>query len=74
MKGRACGITPKPRPAPCPTCPQRTWRSIGGFMVMGCAPKGLRFGAAPDLQRGHVNKAGECVAMPRECAERGHGA
>ncbi len=52
---------------PCHTCPQRTWRSLGGFMVMGCGPLRLRFGIAPDLARGHVNKAGGCVAMPQRC-------
>jgi hypothetical protein len=56
------------RAAPCVTCPQRTWRSLHGFMVMGCGVKGLRFGIAPDIAKGRVNKAGGCVAMPRECA------
>lgn len=36
-------------------------------MVMHCRLHGLRFGIEPDLRRGHVNKAGGCVAMPREC-------
>ncbi len=53
--------------SPCHTCLGRTWRSVHGFMVMGCGPKGLRFGIAEDIRRGHVNKAGGCVEMPREC-------
>ena len=59
------------RPAPCLACPQRTWRSLHGFMVMGCALKGLRFGTAPDIRRGHVNKAGDCVPMPQACEAPG---
>jgi hypothetical protein len=58
------------RPAPpCHTCPHRTWRSIAGFMVMGCGRFGLRFGTAPDIARGHVNKAGGCVGMPEKCGK-----
>ena len=52
---------------PCLACPQRTWRSLGGFLVLGCGAKGLRFGIAPDLRRGHVNRAGGCVPMPQRC-------
>lgn len=55
--------------APCHACAHRTWRNVHGFMVMGCSVRGLRFGIAPDIARGHVNKAGGCVAMPRECGE-----
>lgn len=57
-------------PAPCHTCPNRTWRSIDGFMVLGCRPKGLRFGIAPDFKRGYVNRAGGCVPMPMQCSEK----
>lgn len=52
---------------PCHTCTHRTWRGLHGFLVMGCGQRQLRFGIAPDIRRGHVNKAGECVAMPKMC-------
>ncbi|HKB60061.1 MAG TPA: hypothetical protein VKC56_08475 [Gallionellaceae bacterium] len=72
MKGRAYAHT-----RPCHTCTHRTWRSLHGFMVMGCGQRDLRFGIAPDLARGHVNKAGNCVPMPGACAmasQAGHSA
>ncbi|HEY5993929.1 MAG TPA: hypothetical protein VIU46_04925 [Gallionellaceae bacterium] len=58
---------PAARLSPCPSCRHRAWREIAGFLVMGCGKRGLRFGIAPDIRRNHVNKAGGCVAMPREC-------
>lgn len=64
MKGKACAFA---ETRPCHRCTHRTWRSLHGFLVMGCGKRDLRFGIAPDLRRGHVNKAGGCVAMPREC-------
>ncbi len=65
LRGREAGWAR----APCHTCAHRTWRSLAGFMVMGCAKSGSRFGIAPDICKGHVNKAGGCVEMPRECGE-----
>jgi hypothetical protein len=53
--------------AKCPACRERRWLGISGFLVMGCARHGLRFGIEPDIRRGHVNKAGGCVAMPEKC-------
>ncbi len=55
--------------AKCPACRHRHWREIAGFLVLGCARRNLRFGVAPDIRRGHVNKAGGCVAMPASCSE-----
>ena len=58
----------KQRPTPpCLACARRSWRSVDGFMVLGCRARGLRFGIGPDIRRGHVNKAGGCVAMPQAC-------
>jgi len=38
-------------------------------MVLHCTLRGLRFGIAPDIGRGRVNRAGGCVAMPEKCAD-----
>jgi len=55
--------------AKCPACRHRAWREIAGFLVMGCTRQNLRFGLAPDIKRGYVNREGGCVAMPGECGE-----
>ncbi len=54
---------------PCLSCRHRAWKSLAGFMVLHCRLHGLRFGCEPDLRRGHVNRAGGCVAMPGQCGE-----
>ncbi len=64
------GAAVKKRRAPsCFTCRHRQWRQIDGFMVLGCPLHVMRFGIMPDLKRGRVNKAGNCVPMPRQCRE-----
>lgn len=57
------------RKAECPVCRHRTWREMSGFLVMGCGKHGLRFGIAPDIRHGYVNRAGGCAAMPQTCTD-----
>ncbi len=59
-------------PARCLHCRNRAWRQLSGFMVMSCRVHGWRFGLKPDLQRGHVNREGACVPLPRECKDYEH--
>jgi hypothetical protein len=53
----------------CTECSNRRWQTVAGFLVLGCKRRDVRFGIAPDLNRGYVNKAGGCVAMPQLCKE-----
>lgn len=53
----------------CLQCKHRAWRTLAGFLVLGCVMHRLRFGILPDLLRGYVNQKGDCVPMPRHCGD-----